>query len=299
MNTTSINLETRDERLHRLIAPDAMVAQIATGFQFTEGPAWEHATGSLIFSDIIGDAMYRWSARAGIAVFRRPSHKANGNTFDRQGRLLTCEHVTSRVSRTSATGSYEVLAAEYDGKELNSPNDIVAAPDSAIYFTDPTSGRTARYGVERPQVLTFQGVYRIDPHSGALMLLVDDFAKPNGLCFSLDDTQLFINDTNRAHIRVFDVQSDGTLANGRLWANLVGSGAGVADGMKVDCDGNLYCCGPGGIHVFAPDATSLGVIRLPEYVANFAWGEEDLSTLYVTASTSVYVLPTLVAGREF
>lgn len=299
MSTTPITLEIRDERLTRLVAPDAVVTQIATGFQFTEGPAWEHAPGSLIFSDIIDDTMYRWSARTGVEIFRRPSHKANGNTFDRQGRLLTCEHATSRVSRTNADGSYAVLAAEYDGKQLNSPNDIVVRSDGMIFFTDPLSGRTARYGVERDSELGFQGVYRLDPQRGALTVLVDDFVLPNGLCFSQDERRLFVNDTRRGHMRVFDVQPDGMLARGRLWADVTGDGDGAPDGMKLDGLGNVWCTGPSGIHIFAPDATSMGVIRLPERAVNFAWGEDDLSTLYVMASTSVYALPTLVPGQRF
>jgi gluconolactonase len=223
---------------------------------------------------------------------------ANGNALDRYGRLLTCEHATSRVTRTNAGGAIEVLASHYDGKELNSPNDIVVTSGGAIYFTDPTSGRTARYGVERPQQLSFQGVYRIDPDRAALTLLVDDFDKPNGLCFSADESRLFINDTDRAHIRVFQVAPDGTLSGGQVWAELVGTGEGVADGMKIDRDGNLYSCGPGGIHVFAGDATCLGVIGLPEKVANFAWGGGDGRTLFVAASTSLYALAMQVPERS-
>jgi gluconolactonase len=139
-------------------------------------------------------------------------------------------------------------------------------------------------------------VYRLDPKGQSLTLLVDDFSKPNGLCFSLDETLLFVNDTNRGHIRVFDVQPDGTLSNGRVWAELEGEGVGVADGMKFDQAGNLYCCGPGGVHVFEADANPLGVIRMPEHTANFAWGDDDLCRLYITASTTLYRLRTEVPG---
>jgi gluconolactonase len=189
------------------------------------------------------------------------------------------------------------LASHYDGRELNSPNDIVARSDGAIYFTDPPSGRSARYGIERPQELPFQGVYRIDT-DGSLSLLVGDFERPNGLCFSLDERVMFVNDTARAHIRAFDVAPTGALENGRLWATLEGSAPGVADGMKIDGAGNLYCTGPGGIHVFAPDATWLGVILTPERAANFTWGDADRRTLYITATTSIYTLRTTVAGAR-
>jgi gluconolactonase len=289
--------DVRDARLHQLIDPSAQWRRVATGFGFTEGPVWLAADEALLFSDIFGDTIYRWTATDGAQPFRQPSNKANGNTLDREGRLLTCEHATSRVVRATDAGDAEVLASHYKGKELNSPNDIVVHSSGAIYFTDPTSGRTARYGVAREPQLAFRGVYRIDI-DGGLTLLVDDFAKPNGLCFALDEARLFVNDTDRAHIRVFDVLPNGTLANGRVWAELVADGEGVADGMKLDAQGNLYSCGPGGIHVFAPDATSLGVLRLPEKVANFAWGDTDRHTLYITASTSLYALHTLVPGHS-
>ncbi|HEU5097856.1 MAG TPA: SMP-30/gluconolactonase/LRE family protein [Roseiflexaceae bacterium] len=287
-HTIAVELDLRDGRLSGLVGPNPVVRRVATGFAFLEGPVWHASTETLILSDIIGNTLYRWSSRDGVAVFRHPSNMANGNTLDRDGRLLTCEHATSRVTRTDLSGSIEVLASHYHGKELNSPNDIVVASSGAIYFTDPTSGRTARYGVERPQELSFQGVYRIDPDRAALTLLVDDFDKPNGLCFSSDESRLFVNDTDRAHIRVFEVAPDGTLGGGQVWAELAGRGEGVADGMKIDRDGNLYCCGPGGIHVFAPDATCLGVIGFPEKVANFTWGGANRRTLFVTASTSLY-----------
>jgi len=296
MTTTPIKLEVQDEALRGLFEADGGITQIATGFVFTEGPVWHASSDSLLFSDIIGNTMYRWAADAGVSTFRQPSNMANGNTLDREGRLLTCEHATSRVVRQQADGGLSVLASHYGDKELNSPNDIVVRSDGAVYFTDPPAGRSARYGVERPQELGFQGVYRIDPSDGSLRLLVDDFKTPNGLCFSLDEGLLLINDTARAHIRAFDVAADGSLANGRLWAQLVGTAPGVADGMKIDREGNLYCTGPGGIHVFAPDATWLGVLLTPERAANFAWGDADRRTLYITATTSVYALRTMVGG---
>lgn len=271
--------------------------QIASGFQFVEGPTWIPERSELIFSDIIGNVMYRWQARDGASVFREPSHMANGTTRDAQGRLLICEHATSRVSRIDDAGRrYEILASHYEGLELNSPNDIIVKSDGAIYFTDPNSGRNKKYGVERKQQLGFQGVYRLDASTGGLTLVADDFSKPNGLCFSLDESLMFINDTDRQHIRAFDVTDDGMLSNGCLWAETGGEEAGVADGMKVDCAGNLYCCGSGGIHVFDPDGVRKTVIRTPEVAANFTWGGEGMTELFITATHSVYRLRVEIPG---
>jgi gluconolactonase len=223
-----------------------------------------------------------------VVTFRKPSNKANGNAYDRKGRMVTCEHATSRVTRTGLDGAITVLATHYRGKELNSPNDIVVKSDGFLYFSDPTYGRMPVFGVERPQDLDFQGVYRLAEDGSGLTLLADDFAQPNGLCFSRDEKRLFVNDTDRGHIRSFTVNGDGTLAGGGVWAELTGDGEGGADGLKVDRDGNVYCCGPGGLHIFAPDATSLGVIRVPEVVANFTWGGDDMRSIFLTASTSLY-----------
>jgi len=289
-------LEQRDPRLAAIVASDATVERLATGFVFTEGPVW-HAGGQfLLFSDMPGDHLRRWSAADGVSTFRKPCNKSNGLTYDRQGRLLVCEHATSRVTRIEADGTSTVLATHWNGKELNSPNDIVVRSDGAIYFSDPTYGRMEGYGLKRDVELPFRGAYRIGP-DGALSLLADDFDQPNGLCFSLDEARLFINDTSRGHIRVFDVRPDGTLAGGGVWAETNGTGSGAPDGMKIDAAGNVYSCGPGGIHVFAPDATSLGVIGLPEGAANFCWGDNDLRSLYVTASTSLYRVRMLQPGR--
>ena len=214
----------------------------------------------------------RWSADTGVVEFRNPSNKSNGLTWDREGRLLACEHATSRVTRTEPDGRITVLASHYEGKELNSPNDIVVKRDGAIYFSDPTYGRIEFYGVPRPTELDFRGVYRLDPGTKALTLLVDDFKQPNGLCFSRDEKHLFVNDTERGHIRMFEVQPDGTLDRGRVWAETSGEGPGAPDGMKIDSAGNVYCCGPGGIHVFDPKGTCLGVIRMPEGGREFRLG---------------------------
>lgn len=293
-----MSAEIRDPRFGAVVGTTIELQQLGTGYGFTEGPVWHPYERHLIFSDMPGNVMRRWTAGGGVVTFRQPSDMANGNTYDAEGRLLTCEHATSRVTRTGLDGAIEVLATHYDGHELNSPNDIVVKSDGSIYFTDPGFGRMPYYGIERPQELGFQGVYRLARDGGDPRLLVDDFGQPNGLCFSLDERQLFINDTAHGHIRVFDVTEDGGLANGRLWASLHGTGEGGADGMKLDVAGNLYCCGPGGVHVYGPDACSLGVIRTPEPVANFTWGEDDLKSLFVTASSSLYRLRTNTPGRK-
>ena len=283
--------------LDAIIEPGAALQQVLTGFEFVEGPAWHPRKKILVFSDIIGDSMYCWHENDDLAVLRKPSHMANGNTWDREGRLLSCEHATSRISRSSCNGDYEVLVSHYNGCELNSPNDIVVMRDGSIYFTDPNSGRTDKYGIARYQELDFQGVYRFDPEKSELTLLVKDFAKPNGLCFSIDETLLFINDTERQHIRVFDVLDDGSIANSRIWAETGGDAPGVADGMKVDSAGNLYCCGSGGIHVFDTSGIRIGVIDTPEVAANFTWGGDCLTDMYVTATHSVYRLKMKIPGH--
>jgi gluconolactonase len=281
-------LDIRDPHLTTIIAPDAPLEVVADGFKFTEGPVWHPGEKHLIFSDIIGNSLYQWSAANGLRDIRPNSHLANGNTYDTDYRLLTCHHATSRVTRTELDGTVAVVASHHNGAQLNSPNDIVCKSDGSIYFTDPTSGREAFVGIPREPDLPYSGVYRVDGATGSLTLLVDDFAKPNGLCFSRDETQLYINDTLRLHIRVFDVEPDGTLSNGRTWAETTGEGKGVPDGMKIDSTGTLFCCAQGGIHIFAPGATCLGVIRIPEQAANFCWGDDDLQSLYITATNRVY-----------
>ena len=212
MPVQTVDLDVRDARLMGIVAPDALLEPLATGFEFLEGPVWLPAERALIFSDIPGDAMYRWDAAGGAVVFRQPSHKANGNTLDGQGRILTCKHATSRVVRQEPDGRLTVLASHYAGVELNSPNDIVVKRDGAIYFTDPNFGRRpTRHGVPRAQDNRFQGCSGWTLRRGSLRRLADDFDQPNGLCFSLDETRLFVNDSPRGHIRVFDVQADGTL----------------------------------------------------------------------------------------
>jgi gluconolactonase len=291
-----MNIEIRDERFRTVVGDDIALERLATGFIFTEGPVWHPHEKHLTFSDMPGDHMRRWTAAGGVKTFRKPSNKANGNTYDRAGRMLSCEHATSRVTRTEPDGTITVLATHYRDKELNSPNDIVVKSDGRIYFTDPTYGRMPHYGVERAVQLDFRGVYRVEEDGSGLTLLAGDFGQPNGLCFSRDEKRLFVNDTERGHIRVFDVGADGLLAGGAIWAEVTGSGNGAPDGMKLDRDGNLYCCGPGGLHLLSPNARSLGVIQTPEVVANFTWGDDDFRSIFLTASTSLYRVRTKTPG---
>lgn len=272
--------------------------RLGTGFLFTEGPLWHPIQKFLLFSDIPGDHIHRWSAADGITSFRKPSNKANGLTYDWQGRLLACEHATSQVTRTEPDGRIVPIATHYRGQQLNSPNDIVVRSDGGVYFTDPSYGRKEYFGVKRELELDFRGVYRVGPDPRNAELLVDDFDQPNGLCFSLDELRLFINDTVRKHIRVFTVTPNGTLRGGQVWAETKGDKPGAPDGMKIDSAGNLYCCGPGGIHVFDPDANLLEIIETPEHTANFTWGDDDFRSLFIAASTSLYRIRVRVPGRS-
>ncbi len=290
-----MSLDVRSPKLLDLIDADAELEQLGTGCEFTEGPIW-HAEGKfLLFSDIPANQMKKWTAEEGITNFRVPSGKSNGLTYDKQGRLVTCEHANRRVSRTEADGTVVTIASHYDGKRLNSPNDVIVKSDGSIYFSDPPYGLTADYGIEGEQDLDFQGVYRLSADGQTLTLLVDDFDRPNGLCFSPDESILYIDDTERMHVRVFDVQSDGTIANGRIFAEEEGEGS-APDGMKVDVHGNVYLTGPGGIWIFDPSGEHLGILQTPERAANLGWGGDDWSTLFITASTSLYSIQCKVSG---
>jgi gluconolactonase len=291
-----MTVEIRDERFRAVVGDDAPLETLGSGFQFTEGPIWHPKARHLTFSDIPGNQMYRWTEAGGIVSFRNPSNKTNGNTYDRQGRMLSCEHALSRVTRTEPDGRITVLVTHYGDKELNSPNDIVVKSNGRLYFTDPSYGRTADFGVLREEQLGFRGVYSMNEDGSDLTLLVDDFDQPNGLCFSRDESVLFVCDTERGHIRSFKVDGKGLLSGGAVWAPVTGAGPGGPDGMKIDRDDNVYCCGPGGLHVFSPEAHCLGVIRTPEQVANFTWGGEDMQTIFLAASTQLHRTRTKTPG---
>jgi len=291
-----MNVEIHNERFPAIVGDDVTIERLGTGYQFTEGPIWHPYERHLTFSDIPGNQLWRWSASGGITSFRDPSNKTNGNTYDRTGRMLSCEHATSRVTRTEPDGSITILATHYLGKELNSPNDIVVRSDGTIYFTDPIFGRYPGFGIEREPELGFRGVYRMDQDGSNLTLLADDFGQPNGLCLSTDENSLFVNDTERRHIRVFAVGPNGLLTGGEILAEIKGDGDGAPDGMKVDRDNNLYCTGPGGLHVLTSDGELLGIIKMPEKTANFTWGDDDMMSIFPTASTSLYRVRTRTPG---
>ncbi len=291
------------DKLFDLVAEDAEVERLATGFTFTEGPVW-HPTGHyLLFSDMPADVRRRWSEAEGVVEVMRPSNKCNGMTYDADLNLLVCEHASSSVVREYPDGRRETIASHFRGKELNSPNDIVVRSDGSIYFSDPWYGRMPVFGVERERELGFQGVYRIPPGGGELELVVaeDEFDMPNGLCFSPDETLLYINDTPRAHIKVFEVAADGSLSGGRLFFEGIGTGVieeGIPDGMKCDERGNIWVTGPKGVWVISPQGEHLGVIEVPENVGNLAWGGTDWTWLFLPSSTSLYRLRTRVRPRR-
>jgi len=276
--------ERRLEKFDQIVPKGAEIERLATGFRFTEGPVWNFQEGCLLFSDIRANQIKKWSPAEGVTTFREPSGNSNGLTYDKAGRLLACEHGNRRLSRTERDGTITVLADNFRGKRLNSPNDVVVKSNGAIYFTDPP------YGIKpEEQELPFQGVFRLFPEDGELTLLVKDFDRPNGLAFSPDEKVFYIADSStKRHIRVFDVNQDGILSNGRLFAVLQSKEPGNPDGMKVDVKGHLYVAAAGGIWVFTSTGERLGIIRVPETPANCAWGDADWRNLYITARTSLY-----------
>jgi gluconolactonase len=291
-------VEIRNDKFRQVVGNDVEIEKLASGFGFCEGATWDKANKRVIFSDMNQDHMRTWTPGKGIATYRKPANRANGNTFDRKGRLHSCEHATSRVVRQEKDGKLTVVASHYGDKELNSPNDLIVKSDGAVYFSDPTYGRVREdVGVIRPLQLDFRGVYRVGGDGAPTQLLAKDFEQPNGLCFSLDEKRLFVNDTFRMHIRMFNVKPDGTLTGGDIWAEAKGEGIGRPDGMKLDSRGNMYCAGPGGIQIFDPDATCLGVILTPERLTNFTFGDDDLQTLYMAGITSLYKLRIKTPGQ--
>jgi gluconolactonase len=299
-----VSLEVRDPGLHDLVAPDVPIDRIASGLGFTEGPVWRG--GALFFSDIPNKRIARWRRLPeGPELTTFATGMSNGLTLDRQGRVLAAEHDGRRVTRIAADGTRTVLAERFQGKRLNSPNDIVVKSDGTIYFTDPPYGvRPLPPGTVRPagwwtqpiegREQTVQGVYRLT-EDGTLTLVADDFALPNGQAFSPDESVLYIDDSAHKHIRALDVRPDGTLTHSRILLDMASNDPGVPDGLKVDARGNVFSTGPGGVWVCRANGTLLGRIVLPELPANLAWGE-DGSVLFVTARTSVYRVPTKTRG---
>ncbi len=285
-----------DKRFGRIVLGNAAIHRIATGFAFVEGPVWFGDGRYLLFSDIPNDQILRWDeTTGGISVFRAPSHYANGNTRDRQGRLLTCEHDTQRLTRTEYDGTVVVLADRWEGSKLTAPNDVVVKSDNTIWFSDNGAGTRGNYlGHAAPQEHPFR-VYRLDPATNSLTIAIEDMARPNGLCFSPDETRLYVVDTPHDRpksTRVYDMVDRGTrAANGRVFFD----GDGWADGIRCDSEGNVWAAfsggeGQDGVAVFAPDGTLIGRILLPERCANLCFGGQKRNRVFMAASQSVYAL---------
>lgn len=282
-----------------LVSPDVELTRLAEGYVFTEGPVWNVAEQALYYSDIPDDRRFRWSAASGAELVEFPTFKGNGMAYDVEGRLIVCEHVSSAVTRIHADGFREMVCFHHGGTYLNSPNDLVSRKrDGYIYFTDPDYGRWNDWiGSERTPLLGFTAVFRV-PHEGGPAELVTEpgeFEQPNGLCFSPDESKLYVNDSPRAHIKVFDVADDGRLVDGRVLADGIGGTieGGSPDGMECDEYGNVWTTGPGGVWVFDPESGErIGVIETPEVCGSLCWGGPDLRTLFLTTSTTLHSIPT-------
>ena len=290
-------LDIKNEMLAEIIPPDGFFEPISTGHQLTEGIVWNHKGNYLIFSDMVQGKIFRWDINGETSVIKTPSNISNGNCIDAEGRIISCEHSTSRVTRIEHDGRYmSVLASHYQGKELNSPNDIIVDSQNRTWFTDPLYGRKSpKVGVDRKPELDFRGVYRIDP-DGSLNLVASDFEQPNGLCMELGEKTLLVNDSPRKHIRRFNVGEDGSLTGGEVIAEISGEGLGSPDGMKIDEEGRIYCTGPGGVHVLEPSGKLMGVIKTPEQCRNFCFGDSDMSYLYLATTKTIYRLKTNTHG---
>ena len=287
---TGFQLKAEQPQFWDLVDHNAKLSVMGTGFGFTEGPVWDEA-GFLYVSDETINKIYRLhldGKKEELISLGDP----DGNTFDRQHRLIDCASVLRAIIEVTPNGKYKVLADRYDGKKLNSPNDVIVGPDGALYFTDPTLDLVAGEKQEIP----FQGVYRLDA-KGQVKLLTKDLTQPNGLAFSPDGKHFYVDDSEQKNIRLYDVAADGTMTNGRIFAEEPGAkGDGVPDGIKVDKNGNLFVTGPKGVWVWDAKGKHLGTIVLPEQPANLNWGDKDYRTLYITATTSVYRLEMKTQG---
>ena len=296
-------VEVLDPRFERCIIGHARVERLWTGARWSEGPAWFAAGRYLVWSDIPNNRILRFDDCSGaVAVFRNPSNNANGNTVDRLGRLVTCEHLSRRVTRTNFDGSISVVADRYKGKRLNSPNDVVVKSDGSIWFTDPPYGILFDYeGGRAESEIGACHVYRADPDTGEVTVVADDFDKPNGLAFSPDEKYLYVADTGITHrqggpkhIRRLDVHADGrTLGRSTLFADCT---AGLFDGFRVDEDGRLWTSAADGVHCYDPDGTLIGRIRIPELVSNVCFGGERLNRLFICGTTSLYSIFLAING---
>jgi len=295
MSTPFGEIEVADERFRALTLPVAPVRRVFEGTLWAEGPVYFPLTDTVIWSDIPNDRMMQYVEGIGARVFRHPANNSNGNTRDREGRLVTCEHLTRRVTRTEHDGSITVLADRQAGKRLNSPNDVVVKSDGSIWFTDPPYGILADYeGARSAMEQAGCFVYRLDPRSGALEVVIDDMHRPNGLAFAPDESKLYVSDTIWAHerdkprhIKVYDVADGRRCRNGREFVAMT---AGVADGLRLDVDGNVWTSAGDGVHCYDAGGTLLGKIRLPEPVANLTFGGPRRNRLFICATTSLYAV---------
>lgn len=281
-----------DPQFGTFVMFNAPVEKLCTGFRWAEGPVWFGDADCLLFSDIPNNRIMRWSESTGLSVYRQPANFTNGHTRDRQGRLISCEHGSRSITRTEYDGTITTLASSYDGKRLNSPNDIVVKSDGTIWFTDPHYGIVTDYEGHRAEQELPCHVYRFDPTTGALDIMEDSFQCPNGLCFSPDEKRLYIADTGTfgsdnpaQHIRMFDVAEDGTLSGGHIFHTI---DEGVADGMRVDTDGLLWSSAADGVHCISLEGHLMGKILVPEIVSNICFGGRANARLFITGTTSVY-----------
>ncbi|WP_438354334.1 SMP-30/gluconolactonase/LRE family protein [Microbacterium sp. CJ88] len=293
-----------DDRFMACIDLVAQLERLATGYRWAEGPVYFADQHALLFSDIPNGRILRYDEHSGaVSVFREGSGNANGNTRDLQGRLVTCEQGVGRVTRTEPDGSVTVLADGFEGHRFNSPNDVVVRSDGSVWFTDPSYGReTSFVGIPRPREIEGDHVYRLDPATGALTVVADDFWKPNGLAFSPDESLLYVVDSGYLpdpagprHIRRFSVREDGTLRGGEVFAEIT---PGIPDGIRVDEDGRVWVGAGDGVQCLAPDGDLIGRIRVPEAAANLAFGGPRRDRLYITATTSLYAVFTNVRGVQ-
>lgn len=285
--------------LDKIISGSEPIQELASGFGGphgpAEGPVWWHEGGYLLFSDIHNDRRMKYQPGVGVSVFQTPTNRANGLTRDQQGRLIACENAARRVTRHEHDGSITVVANSFQGKRLYRPNDVVVRSDGCIYFTDPWTGSAA------PQEwdLTASGVYRVTPDLGTKTLLTSDFAMPNGLAFSPDESMLYINNSRRGHIRAFDLAPNGTLAThtDRVFADLRGEEPGVPDGMKVDTEGNVYCGGAGGLWIMDRNGNKLGrIVHGASATTNLAFGGDDWKTLFFTTRNELGAVKLKISG---
>lgn len=280
-----------------IVAHGAELEKLADGFEFTEGPVWFEDEQALYFSDIPASITRRWSAEKGVEVLRSPNDKSNGMFRDQDGKLLVCQHGLRRIVKWRGGEALDVVVDNFNGKKFNSPNDVVVRDNGCIYFTDPPYGLTAAFGELGEKELDFQGVFRTNPARTEVFLLNDTYTAPNGLAFSPDEKILYVNDSETFFIKAYDVAENGDLENERLFVNVPSDEKGNPDGMKVDTEGNVYVSGSGGLYIYNPEGERIGFIAVPENIGNFAFGEDDMKSIFFTASTSLYRIRVIIPGK--